>query len=140
MNAMKPLPTFIVPVLALTIAAQAMAAAGEKPVSSLQRIRGNEIGPLLAGREFTDEVHSAFVFEKGGVLRSFAFGRSGAGTWRVSGQDLCLVRDGDGEHCFEVWVAGSRMELRREPAEPEEGILRQPTGRLAPFRTQRGAP
>lgn len=84
----------------------------------------------LTGHEFTDEVHSAFQFDKGGALRIFALGKSRVGAWHVSGDELCLYRGGeDGERCFEVWTAGNRMELRREAAPPEEGILRRSISR-----------
>lgn len=101
-------------------------AATASSAPSFHRVRGGAIGALLTGREFSDEVHFTILFEKGGVLRVFSTGRRREGAWRIEGDELCLDRSGDDHHCFEVWTAGNRLELRRDAAPPEEGIIRRP--------------
>ena len=79
--------------------------------------------------ELTDEVHWAFVFGKADALSIFSMGRTGTGTWTVRDDELCLDLPVDGLRCSEVWMAGTRVELRREAAPPEEGMLQKPQKR-----------
>jgi hypothetical protein len=76
--------------------------------------------------ELTDETHWAYQFEKTGRLPAFSTGRTRTGSWRVDNDELCLEREVDGLRCFEVWISGRRVELRREPGPPDEGILQKP--------------
>jgi hypothetical protein len=72
--------------------------------------------------EFTDEVHWALVFEKGGRLNSFSMGEASTGSWRVEEDELCTTRPPGEPRCHEVWASGRNMQLRAEPAIPDEGI------------------
>lgn len=99
---------------------------GAVPAEPFRRLTSLQISARFTGMEFTDEVHSAFVFDKGGVLRTFSMGRARTGAWRVENGELCLDREIDGRQCFEAWMFGKRVELRREPAPAEEGILQRP--------------
>lgn len=110
--------------LAIPLAASS-AGSGE----NMQRIKGGEIKARFAGMEVTDDVHWAYVFKPGGKLTSFSMGKPGTGTWRVQKDELCLELPVDGARCFEVWMAGKKVELRREPALPEEGVLQKPSKR-----------
>jgi hypothetical protein len=94
-----------------------------------RQLKGREILSRFTGMELTDGAHWAYQFEKAGRLISFSTGRRGTGAWRVENDELCLVREVDGLRCFEVWASGERVELRREPAPPDEGILQRPQAR-----------
>lgn len=109
-------------------------AAGGEP---FRRVRGTAIAKLVSGFEFTDEVHWAFVFERGGTLRGFALGQKGSGTWRVVGDELCLEYGEESSRCHEVWTSGHRMELRREAAPAQEGVLQRPRPRNSSRDTRR---
>ena len=105
--------------------AAAHAAAAEK----FQKLGGAQIRAKVAGMEMTDDVHWADVFERNGTLRSFSMGRKQAGKWRVQKDELCLDQ-GTESGCFEVWLAGNKVELRPKGSGlPREGVLQKPTAR-----------
>ncbi len=93
------------------------------------RLKGREISAKLTGMEFTDEVHWAMVFEEGRRVSSFSMGKASIGSWRIDKDELCLSRPPDEPRCYEVWIAGQTVQLRYEPAIPEEGILQKPQER-----------
>jgi hypothetical protein len=103
--------------------------AGAATAGPLRQLRGPEIQSRFTDMELTDETHWSYRFEKAGRLAAFSTGRARTGSWRVNNDELCLDREVDGLRCFEVWVSGRRVELRREPGPPDEGILRTPQTR-----------
>lgn len=109
------------PVIALLVLATAAVAA-----EPLKRLKSQEVTAKISGMELTDEVHWTYVFEKDGRLRTTSMGAARTGTWRIRNDELCLDGGPDRSRCFEVWAAGSRVELRREGVLPDEGILRKP--------------
>jgi hypothetical protein len=94
-----------------------------------RHLTGREIASRFTGMELTDEVHWAYVFEKGGRLNIFSMGRPGTGAWKVDRNELCLDRPPDEARCYEVWVSGRNVQLRREPEISDEGILQKPQKR-----------
>ena len=103
-----------------------MAVAAEK----LQKLSGTQIQAKFAGMEVTDDVHWADVYERGGTLRSFSMGRKSVGKWRVQKDELCIDRGKDDGGCFEVWLAGKNVELRRQGSTlPLQGVLQPPSVR-----------
>src|SRR5215217_2332882 len=92
---------------------------------SLRRLGGSEIAVRFKGKEFTDQVHWALTFDKGGRLNSFSMGRASTGRWRIEKDELCLDRENNDSRCYEVWASGGTVQLRREPELPEEGILQK---------------
>lgn len=46
-----------------------------------------------------------------------------ADTWRIKGDCLCRVRPEILDDCYEVWVAGDRVELRLRDFPPLQGFL-----------------
>jgi hypothetical protein len=92
---------------------------------NFQQLTGPQIRDRLTGKEVTDEVHWAYKFAPGGRLQTVSMGRARAGTWRLKGDALCLNAD----PCVQVWMAGRRVELRRDGALPEEGVLQTPMRR-----------
>jgi hypothetical protein len=94
-----------------------------------QKLSGSQIRAKVAGMEITDDVHWADVFERNGTLRSFSMGRDRAGKWRVQNEELCLEQ-GQESGCFEVWLAGNKVELRPKGSGlPREGTLQKPAAR-----------
>ncbi len=93
------------------------------------QMKEREIASRFTGMELTDEVHWAYVFERGGNLKFVSMGKAGTGTWKVDKDELCLDRPPDEPRCYEVWNSGTKVQLRYEPALPEEGILQKPQER-----------
>jgi hypothetical protein len=108
------------------LSASAWLAADPAAAEPFRQLRGPEIRSRFSGMELTDETHWAYLFEKTGRLATFSTGRARSGSWRVENDELCLDREVDGLRCFDVWVSGRRVELRREPGPPDEGILQRP--------------
>jgi hypothetical protein len=91
-----------------------------------QKLTGSQIRAKIAGMEIIDDVHWADVFERNGALRSFSMGRDRAGKWRVQKDEPCLEQ-GQESGCYEVWLAGNKVELRPKGSGlPLEGTLQEP--------------
>src|SRR5712691_2436337 len=95
-----------------------------------QKLSGSQIRARLAGMEITDEAHWADVFAANGTLTSYSMGRKSAGKWRVQKDELCIDRGKDDGGCYQVWLAGKKVELRREGSSlPLEGVLQRQSAR-----------
>ena len=119
----------LVLVIATTLLPGWSLAQGTAAADAYHRMKGREIASRFTGMERTDEVHWAYVFEKGGRLNIFSMGRPGTGAWKVDRNELCLDRPPDEARCYEVWVSGRNVQLRRESEIPDEGILQKPQKR-----------
>ena len=96
--------------------------AGEK----FQKLSGPQIRAKLAGMEITDEAHWADVFAANGALTSYSMGRKNSGKWHVQNDELCIDRGNDGGGCYQVWLSGKKVELRRAGSSlPLEGVLQK---------------
>src|SRR5438128_4528314 len=105
-----PEPTRLMIVLASIGAVLSVAAAAEK----FQKLSGSQIRAKLAGMEITDEAHWADVFASNGTLTSYSMSRKNTGKWHVQKDELCIDRGNDDGGCYQVWLSGKRVELRRE--------------------------
>ena len=57
-------------------------------------------------------------------------GRKRTGKWKVEKDQLCIDFDKDPPaKCYEVWMSGKKVELRREGLLPLRGVIEQPSGR-----------
>jgi hypothetical protein len=94
-----------------------------------QKLGGSQIRAKFIGMEMTDNVHWADVFGPNGDLKSYPMGRKKDGKWRIEKDELCVDRGKDGG-CYQVWLSGKNVELRREglPA-AFEGVLQRPAVR-----------
>jgi hypothetical protein len=102
------------------------AAAAEK----FQKLSGSQIRARFSGMEMTDGTHWADVFLTNGALTTFSMGRKTSGKWDVQKDELCVDRGKDDAGCYQVWLSGNKVELRREGASlPMEGILQKPAAR-----------
>jgi hypothetical protein len=95
-----------------------------------QKLGGSQIRAKFVGMEMTDNVHWADVFGLNGDLKSYSMGRKKDGKWRIEKDELCVDRGKDDGGCYQVWLSGKNVELRREglPA-AFEGILQRPVSR-----------
>jgi len=110
--------TAVAPLLFLSLAADA--------AEKFQKLNGSQIRARLAGMEITDEAHWADVFVADGTLTSFSMGRKSTGKWRVQKDELCIDRGADNSNCYQVWLSGKNVELRREGSTiPLEGVLQK---------------
>jgi hypothetical protein len=107
------------------VAVTARAESAEK----LQRLTGAQIQARLAV-EITDETHWAHVFAASGILTSYSIGRKSSGKLRVQKDELCIDRGMDEGGCYQVWLSGKKVELRREGSTlPMEGVLQKQSAR-----------
>jgi hypothetical protein len=98
--------------------------------AKFQKLSGAQIRARLAGMEITDETHWADVFAADGTLTSYSMGRKSSGKWRVQKDELCVDRGKDDGGCYQVWISGKKVELRREGSTlPFEGILQKQSAR-----------
>jgi hypothetical protein len=108
------------------VAVAAQAESAEK----FQRLTGAQIQARLAGMEITDETHWADLFATNGTLTSYSMGHKSSGKWRVQRDELCIDRGKDDGGCYQVWLSGKKVELRREGSTlPMEGVLQKQSAR-----------
>jgi hypothetical protein len=111
----------------------AVIASAAEAAEKFQKLSGSQIRAKLAGMEMTDDVHWRDTYERNGTLISHGMGRKTGGTWRVEKDELCVTRGKDESNCYQVWLAGKKVELRREGSSlPIEGVLEKPTTRPSP--------
>jgi hypothetical protein len=116
----------LAPAVLCAIAVEARAESTER----FQRLTGAQIQARVSGIEITDETHWADVFAANGTLTSYSMGRKSSGKWRVQKDGLCIDRGKDDGGCYQVWLAGKKVELRREGSSlPLEGVLQKPRER-----------
>jgi hypothetical protein len=56
-------------------------------------------------------------------------GRKRTGKWRIEKDQLCIEFEKEAAKCYEVWMAGKNVELRREGLLPLQGMLEPATAR-----------
>lgn len=104
----------------------ASAAAEEK----LQKLKGGQIRAKLAGMELTDNVHWRDLYQRNGTVMSASMGRKRTGKWRVEQNQLCIEFEKEPvPNCYDVWLSGKQVELRREGLLPLQGTLELSSGR-----------
>ena len=91
-----------------------------------QKLSGPQIRTRLVGMEITDEAHWADVFVASGTLTSYSMGRKNSGKWHVQNDELCIDRGNEDGGCYQVWLSGKKIELRRAGSNlPLEGVLQK---------------
>jgi hypothetical protein len=111
------------------IAVAVVCAADAHAAETMRPLKGREITKKFTGMEFTDDVHWAYVFDRGGLLHVFSMGSAATGSWRVQKDELCLKRGKEDARCYAVWAAGNKVELRRDGELPDEGTVQKPSPR-----------
>jgi hypothetical protein len=95
-----------------------------------QKLNGPQIRARFTGMEMADGTHWADVFLAGGALTTYSMSRKTSGKWAVQKDELCVDRGKDDGGCYQVWLSGKNVELRREGSTlPLEGILQRPAAR-----------
>lgn len=94
------------------------------------RLSGPQIKARFAGMDLSDDVHWRDSFRRNGTLDSQSMGRKRTGKWQVEKNELC-IEVGKEANCYQVWMAGRKVELRREGLETPilEGTLQSPVQR-----------
>jgi hypothetical protein len=117
------------PVL-VAVLAVAICAVGALAEEKFQKLSGAQIRAKIAGMELTDEVHWREFYERNGTVTSSSMGRKRTGKWRVEKDELCIEFEKDPPaKCYEMWMSGKKVELRREGLLPLQGVLEKPAGR-----------
>jgi len=107
-----------------------LAAPESVAAEKFQKLSGAQIRAKLSGMEVTDQVHWGDVYGRDGTLTSYSMGRKTVGKWRIEKDELCSDRGKDSSGCYQVWISGNKVELRRPGSDlPLEGILSKPTKR-----------
>jgi hypothetical protein len=98
---------------------------------AFRKLSGPQIRARLVGMELTDEVHWREAYLRDGRFVSRSMGRSRTGKWRVEDNELCVdLADQSESGCYEVWLAGAKVELRPVGRGlVVQGVLQKPAGR-----------
>ena len=100
-------------------------AAAEK----FRHLTGPQIRDRFVGMELGDDVHWRDSFRRDGTLLSLSMGKERSGTWRIENNQLCIDLGKDSGGCYDVWLAGTNVEFRRDGLDGSmmEGRLRKPS-------------
>jgi hypothetical protein len=92
-----------------------LAASAVAPASAetFRRLSGAQIKARFAGMDMSDGVHWRDSYARDGGLASQSMGKRRSGAWRVENDRLCIDLAESGG-CYEVWLAGTKVEFRRE--------------------------
>lgn len=89
----------------------ALFGAGPVAADTPKKLSGAQIRAMLAGMQLTDEVHYRLVYERDGTLQSYSMGVKKVGKWTVEKDDLCLYLGESDDGCYQVTLAGERIEM-----------------------------
>ena len=102
------------------------AAAEEK----FQKLKGGQTRAKLPGMELTDNVHWRDLYQRNGTVMSTSMGRKRTGKWQIENDQLCVEFEKEPiTDCYDVWLSGKQVELRREGVLPLQGTLEPSSGR-----------
>ena len=120
-------PARFLPLFGLAVALGASAAAADR----FQKLTGAQIRAKFSGMEMSDNVHWRDFYEPNGTLTSQSMGRQRIGKWRVDKDELCVDRGKDDGGCYQVWVSGKNVHLKRPTLDFPimEGVLQTPIRR-----------
>ena len=114
------------------LALLAVAALGSTAVTEekFQKLTGGQIRAKLADMELTDNVHWRDLYQRNGTMMSTSMGRKRTGKWQIENDQLCIEFEKEPiPTCYDVWLSGKQVELRREGLLPLQGILEPSSGR-----------
>jgi hypothetical protein len=117
--------------IVLALVSAVACAADINAAENFQRLTGAQIQAKFAGMEMSDDVHWRDRYERNGTIASQSMGRNRSGKWRVEKNELCVDLGTDRGGCYQVWLAGNKVEFRREGLDGSilEGTLQNPSGR-----------
>lgn len=100
------------------------------PGQKFQKLKAGQIRAKLAGMELTDNVHWRELYQRNGAVTSTSMGRKRTGKWRIEEDQLCIEFEQEPiPKCYDVWLSGKQVELRREGLLPLQGTLESSSGR-----------
>ena len=114
------------------LALLAAAAFGSTAVTEekFQKLSGGQIRARLAGMELTDNVHWRDSYQRNGTVMSASMGHKRTGKWQIEDDQLCIEFEKEPiPDCYDVWLSGKQVELRREGLLPLQGTLEPSSGR-----------
>jgi hypothetical protein len=90
-----------------------------------RRLGSAEIRARVVGKVVTDQSHWSDRFEPDGTLRAVDLGTLKRGTWKLEGNEMCVVREAKKAvtECFEIWASGNEVEYRRDGITLTTGVL-----------------
>jgi hypothetical protein len=95
-----------------------------------QKLTGGQIRAKLTGVELTDNVHWRDLYQRNGTVMSTSMDRKRTGKWRVESDQLCIEFEKEPiPQCYDVWLSGKQVELRREGLLPLQCTLEPSSGR-----------
>jgi hypothetical protein len=95
-----------------------------------QKLTGGQIRGKFGGMELTDNVHWRDFYQRNGTVMSTSMGRKRTGKWQIENDQLCIEFEKEPiPTCYDVWLAGKQVELRREGLLPLQGTLELSSGR-----------
>ena len=114
----------------LALLAIAMFGSSAAAEEKFQKLAAGQIRTKLAGMELTDNVHWRELYQRNGTVMSTSMGRKRTGKWRVERDQLCIEFEKESiPKCYDVWISGQQVELRREGLLPLQGSLEPSSGR-----------
>src|SRR6266566_2289208 len=114
----------------LTLLAVAVWGSSAITEEKFQKLTAEQIRARLAGMELTDNVHWRDLYQRNGTVTSTSMGRKRTGKWQIEKDQLCIEFEKEPiPKCYDVWLSGKQIELRREGLLPLQGVLEPPTGR-----------
>src|SRR5215831_4765975 len=94
-----------------------------------QRLSAREIRAQIIGNVITDEAHWSHHFRPNGTLQSIVLSQLKQGTWKITGNTLCLIlktrKQETTTECYEVWRWKDHIEYRDNGATVMTGFVRQ---------------
>jgi hypothetical protein len=116
-------------IIGLACLAVAMLAPGAAAEEKFQKLKGGQIRAKFAGMELTDNVHWRDLYQRNGTVMSTSMGRKRTGKWQVENDQLCIEFEKEPvPECYDVWLSGKTVELRREGSLPLQGTLEPSSG------------
>jgi hypothetical protein len=117
-------------VTGLALLAAATSGPSATAEEQFHKLTGGQIRAKLAGMELTDNVHWRDLYQRNGTVMSTSMGRKRTGKWRVEQNQLCIEFEKEPvPNCYDVWLFGKQVELRREGLLPLQGTLEPSSGR-----------
>ena len=117
-------------VTALACLAAATLGASATAEQKFQKLTGGQIRGKLGGMELTDNVHWRDLYQRNGTVMSTSMGRKRTGKWLIENDQLCIEFEKEPiPTCYDVWLSGKQVELRREGLLPLQGTLELSSGR-----------
>jgi hypothetical protein len=112
----------------LMVAGVLILAATAPAAETFRKLSGPQARAKLAGMELTDDVHWREAYRRDGSSMSRSIGRARTGKWRIENDELCVeLADQAESGCYEVWLAGTTVELRPTGRGASvQGVLQKP--------------